>query len=125
MKKFAALVLGSAILFTSGCATMFNGSTQTVNIRSNDELAKLYVNEEYMGQRNTVYTFKKKENYVIKAEKQGCQTNTVIPQKKFDPTTLLGIFLDWGLISILVVDGAATGAWQKFSQTSYVVDPNC
>ena len=66
MKKFAALVLGSAILFTSGCATMFNGSTQTVNIRSNDELAKLYVNEEYMGQRNTVYTFKKKENYVIK-----------------------------------------------------------
>ena len=80
MKKFAALVLGSAILFTSGCATMFNGSTQTVNIRSNDELAKLYVNEEYMGQRNTVYTFKKKENYVIKAEKQGCQTNTVIPQ---------------------------------------------
>lgn len=104
---------------------MFNGSTQTVNIRSNDELAKLYVNEEYMGQRNTVYTFKKKENYVIKAEKQGCQTNTVTPQKTFDPTTLLGIFLDWGLISILVVDGAATGAWQKFSQTSYVVDPNC
>lgn len=125
MKKFAALVLGSAILFTSGCATMFNGSTQTVNIRSNDELAKLYVNEEYMGQRNTVYTFKKKENYVIKAEKQGCQTNTVIPQKTFDPTTLLGIFLDWGIISILVVDGAATGAWQKFSQTSFVVDPNC
>lgn len=125
MKKFTALILGSAILFTSGCATMFNGSTQTVNIRSNDELAKLYVNEEYMGQRNTVYTFKKKENYVIKAEKQGYQTNTVIPQKTFDPTTLLGIFLDWGIISILVVDGAATGAWQKFSQTSFVVDPNC
>ena len=125
MKKFTALVIGSVMLFTSGCATMFNGSTQTVTIRSNDELAKLYVNEEYMGQRNTVYTFKKKENYVIKAEKQGCQTNIVIPQKTFDPTTLLGVFLDWGIISILVVDGAATGAWQKFSQTSFVVDPNC
>lgn len=77
-----------------------------------------------MGKNNAVYTFKKKENYVLKAEKNGCKT-TVIPQKTFDPTTLLGVFIDWGIISILVVDGAATGAWQKFNQTSYIVDPDC
>jgi hypothetical protein len=104
---------------------MFNGSSQTVNIRSNDAEAKLYVNEEYMGKNNAVYTFKKKENYVLKAEKNDCKTTTVIPQKTFDPTTLLGVFIDWGIISILVVDGAATGAWQKFNQTSYIVDPDC
>ena len=72
-----------------------------------------------------VYTFKKKENYVIKAEKQGCKTTAITPQKSFDPTTLLGLLIDWGIISILVVDGAATGSWQKFAQTSYVVDPDC
>ena len=114
-----------AVVSFTGCATMFNGSTQTVNIRSNDELAKLYVNDEYMGQRNAVYTFKKKENYVIKAEKAGCETTAVKAEKTFDPTTLLGLLVDWGIISILVVDGAATGSWQKFTQTSYIIDPNC
>ncbi|MFH7408464.1 hypothetical protein [Acinetobacter variabilis] len=125
MKKILTPILAASFLFSTACATMFNGSSQTVNIRSNDTEAKIYVNEEYMRKNNAVYTFKKKENYVLKAEKVGCKTTTVIPQKTFDPTTLLGIFVDWGIISILVVDGAATGAWQKFNQTSYVVDPDC
>ena len=125
MKKvLTALIVAVSMGFT-GCATMFNGSTQTMNIRSNDELAKLYVNDEYMGQRSAVYTFKKKENYVIKAEKQGCETTAITAKKTFDPATLLGLLVDWGIISILVVDGAATGAWQKFVQTSYIVDPKC
>ncbi|MCM2680666.1 hypothetical protein [Echinimonas agarilytica] len=81
---FACLVTTSLL---SGCASMFSGTTQTVNIRSNDDDAKLYVNEQYMGKQSTVYTFKKKENYVIKSEKEGCRTNTVVPEKKFDPTT--------------------------------------
>ena len=110
---------------STGCASIFNGSTQVVNIRSNDADTKLYVNEQYMGKESTVYTFKKKENYVIRAEKDGCKANIVTPEKSFDPTTLLGILIDWGLISILVVDGAATGAWQEFTSTSYVIDPEC
>ena len=103
MKKFIAIALCGIIIFTSGCATIFNGSTQTVNIRSNNELAKLYVNEEYMGQRSTVYTFKKKENYVIKAEKEGCQTTSITPGKTFDPTTLLGILITGELSQFLLL----------------------
>lgn len=125
MKKIILIGLGLTMLLTTGCATMFNGSNQTVNIRSNDVDAKIYVNEEYMGKNQATYTFKKKENYVLKAEKQGCKTTTIIPQKSFDPTTLLGVFLDWGIISVLIVDGAATGSWQKFNQTSFVIDPDC
>ena len=45
--------------------------------------------------------------------------------KSFDATTLLGVLIDWGIISVLLIDGAATGAWQDFDQTSYVVDPVC
>jgi hypothetical protein len=125
MKKILTSTLLAITLMTSGCATIFNGASQTVNIRSNDTEAKLYVNEEYMGKNQAAYTFKKKENYVIKAEKNGCKTTSITPQKTFDPTTLLGVLLDWGIISILVVDGAATGAWQKFEKTSYVIDPDC
>lgn len=104
---------------------MFNGTTQTVSVRSNIDDAKLYVNEGYIGKGNGVTTFKKKKNYTITARKEGCQDVNIIPTKSFDATTLLGILIDWGLISILVIDGAATGAWKQFDQTSYVVDPQC
>lgn len=70
-------------------------------------------------------TFRKKEEYIITARKEGCEAVTVPVSKSFDATTLLGILIDFGIISILVVDGAGTGAWKKFDQTSFVVDPRC
>lgn len=125
LKKLVSASLAAAIVMSTGCATMFNGSGQTINIRSNDEAAKLYVNDQYLGKHSTAMEFKKKQNYVIKAAKDGCEPAVVQAEKSFDPTTLLGVLVDWGLISILVVDGAGTGAWQKFKQTSYVLDPKC
>ena len=109
----------------AGCATMFNGSTQVMSIRSNMDDAKLYVDETYIGKGNGTATFQKKKNYTIRAKKEGCRDAVLIPTKSFDPTTLLGILIDWGIISILIVDGAATGAWQKFDQTGYTIDPDC
>lgn len=110
---------------TAGCATMFHGATQMVSVRSNVEDAKLYVNEAYIGKGTGVTTFYKNKSYTIVARKAGCSDGTAIPTKSFDAVTLLGILLDFGIISILVVDGACTGAWTQFDQTSYVVDPQC
>jgi len=110
---------------TAGCATMFHGATQMISVRSNVEDAKLYVNEAYIGKGSGVTTFYKNKKYVIVARKEGCSDGTAIPTKSFDAVTLLGILLDWGIISILIVDGACTGAWTQFDQTSYVVDPQC
>jgi hypothetical protein len=70
-------------------------------------------------------TFKKNENYILTARRGGCMDTTIIPQKSFDATTLLGILIDFGLISILVVDGAATGAWSKFDQNNFTLDMQC
>ena len=109
----------------TGCATMFNGSSQVMSIRSTIDDAKLYVNETYIGKGNRTETFQKKKNYTIRASKEGCRDTNVIVSKSFDPTTLLGILLDWGIISILIVDGACTGAWQHFDKTSYLIDPDC
>ena len=120
--------LGLCLVFlvsTSGCATMFNGSSQVMSIRSTMNDAKLYVNESYIGQGNGTETFRKKGQYTITARKEGCRDTSVVASKSFDPTTLLGILIDWGIISILIVDGAATGAWQHFNKTSYLIDPDC
>ena len=125
MKNNLITVIMLVIMTLSGCATMFNGSTQQIAIRSNQPEAELYVNEAFVGKGNTVTTFKKKEDYLITARLEGCNAVTVPATKSFDAITLLGILIDLGLISILVVDGAGTGAWNKFDQTSFVVDPQC
>ena len=126
MKKYIAIavvVLISSSL--SGCAAMFHGTTQQVSVRSNVPGTELFVNEAYIGKDNGVTTFQKRKNYMITARKAGCTDTTVPASKSFDAITLLGLFIDYGIISILLIDGAATGAWQEFDQTSYVIDPRC
>ncbi|TYP82944.1 MULTISPECIES: hypothetical protein [Nitrosomonas] len=123
MKK--AISLLAAITLLSGCASIFHGVSQQVIIRSNQPDVDLYVNEAFIGRGNGITSFKKKEEYVITARKEGCMPASIPASKSFDATTLLGMFIDLGIISILVVDGAGTGAWRKFDQTSFVIDPQC
>ncbi|MGQ0503619.1 MAG: hypothetical protein ACT4P0_13595 [Panacagrimonas sp.] len=104
---------------------MFHGSTQQVAIRSNVSGTELFVNDAYVGKDNGVTIFQKSKNYTVTARKAGCTDTTVPASKSFDAITLLGVLLDFGIISVLIVDGAATGAWQQFDQTSYVLDPRC
>lgn len=124
--RFAMMMAGCAFAtLTSGCAAMFHGSTQQVAVRSNVQGAELFANEAYIGKDNTVTTFHKNKNYTLVARKAGCTEATQMASKSFDATTLLGILIDWGIISVLIVDGAATGAWNQFDQTSFVLDPRC
>lgn len=123
MRKIISALMIASLL--TGCASMFHGASQQISIRSNQPDADLYVNEMFIGKGNTITSFKKKEDYIITARKDGCTAVSIPAQKSFDSTTLLGILIDLGIISILVIDGAATGAWQKFDQTSYVIDPQC
>ena len=128
MKLHKALKTAIAIILcisTTGCATMFHGPTQMVSIRSNVDDAKLYVNEAYVGKGSGVATFHKNKSYTIVARKEGCSDGVALPTKSFDAVTLIGILIDFGIISILIIDGACTGAWTQFDQTSYVVDPQC
>ena len=122
VRLFIAISISMSIV---SCAAMFNGTTKQISIRSNEEDTKLYVNEAYIGKNSGVSVLKKKEDYSIRASKEGCDDTVVPVTKSFDGTTLLGILLDQGIISILIVDGLATGAWQDFDQRVYVVDPVC
>jgi hypothetical protein len=127
MKKYIARALLVSLVLSSlsGCAAMFHGSTQQVAVRSNVPGTELFVNEAYVGKDNGVTFFQKSKNYMITARKAGCTDTTVPASKSFDAITLLGILIDLGIFSVLLIDGAATGAWQQFDQTSYVIDPRC
>ena len=97
-------ILG-VILFSiifSGCAAMFNGTSEQVFIRSNEKDAEIYVNGAFLGKDNAVASFQKKKNYTITVSKEGCSSAQVPVEKSFDAITLLGILLDYGLITILI-----------------------
>jgi hypothetical protein len=104
---------------------MFNGSKDTITVRSNEDNVKIYLNESYLGKNSAVAIINKKDDYMIRVSKKGCDDKTIPITRSFDPTTLLGLLIDFGIITILVIDGAATRAWHKADQTSYVLDPEC
>lgn len=125
-KVFAQKLICVIVLVAfTGCAAMFHGVSQQVHIRSNYSDVKLYLNGDFTGTGSTVTTFKKKKKYVITARKEGCEEVSTVPTKSFDMVTLLGILIDYGVISVLLIDGAFTGAWKQFDQTSFVIDPIC
>jgi hypothetical protein len=123
MRRYIALIVAVSIVSMSlqGCASMFHGTTQQIGIRSNVSGTEIYANEAYVGKDNGVTAFHKNQNYTITARKVGCDATTVPVSKSFDAITLLGIFV---YFIPIIIDGA-TGAWQEFDQTSYVVDPHC
>ena len=130
MNRFARITaaITSASVLTmsmSACSARCRGSSQQVEVRSKVPGTELFVNEAYVGKDNGVTTFQKKNNYMITARKAGCTDTTVPAPKSFDAITLLGVLIDFGIVSVLLIDGAATGAWQQFDQTSFVVDPRC
>lgn len=124
-KAFKVLVAVLVLIVNSACATMFNGSSTSVSIRSEDPKAKLYLNDTYIGQGGATVSVSKKGNHSIRATKEGCGDGTTAVQKKFDPTSLLGLLIDFGIVSMLIVDGAATGAISDIEPKNYVVNPNC
>ena len=122
----ASLALAVTVLAaSSGCATIFRGSSDSVTVTSDQSDAKIYIDGQFMGDGTAIATLSKRGDHTIKVTKPGCKDRIIQTQSSFDPTTLLGLFLDFGLISILVVDGLATGNWAKISPTYYAVTPDC
>ena len=104
---------------------MINGTTEDIYIRSEIKNSKIFLNERYIGKENVIIPINKKDNYFIKVSKNGCKDNIVKINRSFDPLSLLGIFVDWGIISIFIVDWASTGAITKANQVDYTIDPEC
>lgn len=114
-----------ALLFQVGCASMFNGSKETISVDATSNQTEIYVNGRYVGEGQARATIPKKGNVTITARRSNCRPHSVQVERTFDPTTLLGLFIDGGIFSILVIDGAATGAWSKATQHHYRLTTRC
>ncbi len=125
--KFFAVIL-AVTFFCSSCASMFSGTSETLYVRSDEKNTKFYVDNREIGiGTNAVVSLPKKglSRKMLRAEKDGCTPKSIPIETKFDSMSLLGLLIDWGLVSMLVVDLGATGAIHKAAQTDYNLTPDC
>lgn len=117
MKKilFLGLVL---ILFSWGCATLFNDKDPAVSFMSNPSAAKVYVNGSYMGDTPFAIKLKTDKEYTVEFRKEGYKPKTYFLNNKVGVGWIVLDVLA-GLIPIVV--DAATGAWYEFSEENITV----
>lgn len=121
----AALVF--VCLISAGCASMFSGTSQNLLLRSDVRGTKLYLNNEEVGTDTATVQISKKnlKNSILIAKKPGCSDYQTMVSTKFDATSLLGVLLDFGIVSILIVDWGITGAVTEAERTNYLLNPTC
>lgn len=96
-----------------------------VTVRSEDPQAKIYIDNNYIGTGMGVMDVPKAGRHTIKVTKDQCGDGAQAITKSFDARSLLGIFIDLGIITIFVIDWAATGAVSDIEPRYYTVNPTC
>lgn len=127
MSRFFNVLLVGSLIFNISCASMFSGTSEKIRVRSDVPGTKLFLNDEEIGtDEATVKIAKKKlKDSQIIARKEGCKSKKVDIETKFDPITLLGLFVDFGIVTIGLIDWASTGAVFEAERTNYVLNPVC
>ena len=123
MKKVFLPALILAVASLSGCASIIKGNSEKITVNSLEQDTVIWVDGSPRGKDAVSVDIKKGNPVTIKASKQGCQDVSVQTTETFDATSLLGILIDFGIISI-PIDLISGAAW-KPSPTTYTVSPIC
>lgn len=114
------LVVPCALLL-GGCASLIHGSYDTITVNSLEPGTRILVDGVPRGTDTATVQVKRGEPHVIRAEKPGYEPLVVETGDAFDTTSLLGIFIDLGIVSI-PIDMISGAAW-KTQPLLYTVTP--
>lgn len=116
-KMLLGVCLGSLLFVFSGCATMFQGSSQSIPVISNPVGAVVTVDGKQVGKTPCTLNLKRKKQATLLIQAEGYDPYMTILQRKksgwFWGDVLIGLTI-WGLVSPIV--DMATGA-------VYVLEP--
>jgi membrane-associated protease RseP (regulator of RpoE activity) len=101
------------VIMLMGCATIMHGSSQTVGISSSPSGARVTINGEYRGETPLRVELARKQDYIIKVEKEGFEPASSTITSKVSGMTF-GNIIFGGLIGLAV--DAGSGGLYKLSQ---------
>lgn len=117
--RTATLLLSLAVtVLSTGCATIFKGSTQNINITSNVEGAAVLLDGQRIGS-TPFFGMVKKGGETLVLRKEGFKDAEVKLQKGVEPTFFLNI-LCGGLIGTST--DASSGSITKYDPGTYQID---
>lgn len=105
----------------TGCASMLNGDHQVVTVKTEPD-TEIFINDRYMGKGYAKQKLLRDKQHQVRVAKAGCKERTLTTQPDFNETSLLGLMIDLGLISI-PTDFLTGAAWDiEPSQIQLVAD---
>lgn len=110
LHKLTAIAL--LVIFATGCATLFKGSSEDVNMDSAPP-AEVYINGEMRGETPLKLNLKTNDTYTVQFKKDGYETKT------YNIGNSVGA--GWVVLDIVggvlpVVVDAATGSWYSLDE---------
>ncbi len=118
MKNLISFIVGLLLsVFTfQGCATIFSGSYDEVDLSSEPKDATVLVNGKEEGTTPLTLRLKKSKEYTIEFVKDGFKTKSL--------RMTYGLGAGWLILDILsglvgIIVDAATGNWNSFDYDSY------
>ena len=118
MKKYIAIAICGTMLFTSGCASLFTGTSDTITFNSQPEGAKVQINGMHIGRTPlTVPVQRSLSTPQVQVSLEDYESQYVMLQNTFNAVAILDIFF-W---PSFIID-AATGAIMKYSTMNYQVE---
>ena len=109
---FIALAIG-LISQLSGCATVINGTTQSMTFDSKPQGAEVSIDGAYVGITPLTLKLGKNKKESVQVKKAGYKTVSRDITKSFDPVALVDIFWDLSTTDFI------TGAAMKYEPNSY------
>ncbi len=116
VKKLSLIALSSLLIIAlTGCATIFKGPTEDVDISSDPDRAEVYVNGVLMGRTPIALQLRSADQHVIEFRKEGYDSRTVI----LNGSVGVGwIILDVFTGFLPVIIDAITGDWYHLETTN-------
>ncbi|MDR1259804.1 MAG: PEGA domain-containing protein [Endomicrobium sp.] len=120
MKKeyFQLFVLAIIGFSFSSCALIFNGTRQSVSVKSMTQGSKIYIDGNYEGNDCVSMKLKRDRNHSVIIKKEGYQTEAMNIDSHVQPGWVAyGVLNNFALIT-----DAVTGAWNSLDKTNIVVE---
>lgn len=106
---FKKIILLATFISLASCGTIISGTSQNISVTATEagkpvEGAACVIDNEsqkyYVTTPGTISVDKSKKDIVVSCEKDGKKSDIAKGSSDFNATTLLGILLDFGIISI-------------------------
>ena len=119
----ATVTILIVMLVNIGCASVISGTEDRISVNSLEDGTIIKVDGQPRGKDSAEVHVRRGKPHVIIASKPGCKDTAITTGRDFDYRSLLGILIDFGLITI-PIDFISGAVW-KTEPSSYTVTPNC